>query len=201
MINKILKVSFVCMACAGVLFSANAAPTVKKLGGVAAVPARTDTSSTTSRLGSARLNTNSAKIVKPVAKPTSVSTSTAASTTDSNASRISLGKYLHGANVVKQNANNAAYEDPNLASRDSLILRDQISALEGDVADVKQDMQDHIDNTNVHVSFEEKEVWNNKQDTLTAGDGISINDGVISSAMKIPVGSENAPRTAPMWIE
>jgi hypothetical protein len=115
--------------------------------------------------------------------------------------RISLGKYLHGANVVKQNAAQAAYEDPNLASRDSLILREKLADAEADVADVKQDMQDHINNTDVHVTLGDKDKWNDKQDALTAGEGIVIEENVISSVMKLPVGSENAPRTAPIWIE
>ena len=196
MITKILRLSLIGLVGFGIVSTVDAAPTVKKFGGNNITSVKADNSSV-SRVGSVRLNTSNT--VKPATVKTSVATNS--NTVDSNSSRISLGKYLHGANVVKQNAAQAAYEDPNLASRDSLILRDKISEVEGDVSDIKQEMTDHINNTVVHVTTEDKEIWNEKQDALTAGDGIKIDGRVISSVVKVPVGSEHSTTTVPMWLE
>ena len=195
MVKKILRLSLAGLLCIGFALSANAAATVKKFGGTAVTPTKTSNTSS-SRTGSVRLNASNG--VKAAVKTKTVSN---VNTSDSNASRISLGKYLHGANVVKQNAANSAYEDPNLASRDSLILRDKISANEGEIADVKQEMEDHINNKDIHVTLEDKDVWNGKQDALSAGKGINIEEGVISATMKLPVGSETGERRAAIWVE
>ena len=121
MSGRILKISLVGLLCTCFAWSASAVPTVKKLGTSSAVArsnvsttAKSDTGST-ARTGVARLNTSSTmkpgvKTTTVTAKPTATKTNTTAQTAESGSdARISLGKYLHGANVVKQNAAQAAY--------------------------------------------------------------------------------------------
>nr|MBQ0091106.1 hypothetical protein [Candidatus Enterousia merdequi] len=143
-------------------------------------------------------------VVKSVS--TSASKDTNTNSANTNDARISLGKYLKSTNVVRQNAEQAAYEDAHMTANDMLILRDKVETAQNDLDGMKQDMQGHIENQDVHVTTGDKENWNAKQDALEAGEGVVIEKNeegfnVISSVMKIPVGSETAPRTAPIWIE
>lgn len=65
---------------------------------------------------------------------------------------------------------------------DTAKLKDdlQITALENMMAD-------HIGDTTIHVTAAEKSKWNNKQDKLIAGENITIENNVISTAGEIQV--------------
>ena len=200
--KQILNLSFLGIIGALFLTNADAAPTVKKLGTTNNVVRTTNTgvksdSSNLSRASSARFN--SAKpVVKTTSAPVVKTTNTAVA--DSNDARLSLGKYLHSVNVNK--ATPSGTGTAGVASNDFIELKDRVTKNEADIATATQDFKDHIDDADIHVSLEDKDKWNDKQDALTAGDGIKINDrGVISSVMLLPVGSENAKPSAPIWIE
>lgn len=45
---------------------------------------------------------------------------------------------------------------------------------------ISEDLTEHIENENIHVTTEEKETWTNKQDTLKMGNHIRISNNVIS---------------------
>ena len=199
--KQMLTLSF--LGFLGILFVsiADAAPTVKKLGmsnNTVRTTANTNTGSVAKvdsasgqRLSSVRLNA-----AKPVKTTTAVTTAKTAkvSGADTNESRLSLGKYLHGANVTKTGTS----VTPGTAG----VVSGDFKVLEENVESVKSDFEDHIKNTDIHVSAEEKETWNAKQDALTPSDSVRIsNDGVITSVMLLPVGSENAKPTAPIWIQ
>lgn len=49
-----------------------------------------------------------------------------------------------------------------------------------------ESIADHIANADIHTTSAEKSVWNNKQDTLTAGNGIVIENNVISTTAPVP---------------
>ena len=188
------------------LFDANAVPTVKKLG-VSNNVVRTNNNATTntngssvSRISSTRLNTAKPVKVSSVSSDNYVATKTTnVSVPDSNESRLSLGKYLHSVNVNKPEAIGTT---PSVASKDFIDLTERVSKTEADIETVTQDFEEHIKNEDIHVTLDDKDRWNEKQDALTAGDGIKISDqGVISSVMLLPVGSEDAKPTAPIWIQ
>lgn len=45
---------------------------------------------------------------------------------------------------------------------------------------ISEDLTEHVENENIHVTTEEKETWTNKQDTLKMGNHIRISNNVIS---------------------
>jgi len=201
--HQILKMAFLGFVGACVAFGANAAPTVKKLGTTnvvrtGAATTKTDSGANAGRVSSVRVTPSTSSAFKAVAaapKATVKTTDANAAAADGSAARLSLGKYLNSANVVKSSAS------AELSTHDSVVLRDRVTAVEGDIQTIKQDMSDHAGNNDIHVTVSEKEAWNAKQDELTAGDGISIENSVISADMKVPVGSETGPRTASIWVE
>ncbi len=168
-----------------------AAPTVKKLG--------TNTPSVTASVSAgsampARAASTRFDTAKPVTKANpAVATTSKSSGNAADNSRLSVGKYMQVVHSIKPEAT-AGSGTPGISSGEAVALKDEITS-------TTHGLREHVENTDVHVSASEKETWNEKQDSLTAGDGITIEDSVISSVMNLPVGSENGPRTAPMWIE
>ena len=175
--KTLLKILYFGISICLCFFVANAAPTVKKLGTQAgtnnAAPIKT-TTSTPGRVSSVRFDTTTTT----TAAPKKVSSTNVDSTR-----LLPSSKYLQVAHSLKPATSTGSAITPTPSSED-------ISGL-----------KDHVNNTEVHVTSVEKETWNEKQDPLTAGPGIEIEDNVISATMKLPVGSEDAPRTAPIWVE
>lgn len=192
---------FLCSALIMIPFciNANAVPTVKKLGtsnvsnvsglksGNTATPAR----AASVRFDATKTATKSAPAVVTKAKNTSTE-----NTTDS---RLPSGRYLQVAHSIRTEP--SATVKPTPTSEEMVEVKDRILAAENDIETIKQDLDDHAKDADIHVSVSEKEIWNEKQDALVAGEGIKIEENVISSIMKLPVGSETAPRTAPIWVE
>ncbi len=52
----------------------------------------------------------------------------------------------------------------------------------------KSALTTHTGDTDIHVTAAEKTAWNNKQSALTAGVGISIENGVISVTYGVAAG-------------
>lgn len=202
--KQILNLSFVGIIGALFLTHADAAPTVKKLGTANNVVRTTSAGSAVksegsnlSRVSSARMNT--AKPIKTTVSPVVKTTTADVAVSDTSEARLSLGKYLHGANVSKTNpSGNTA----GVASNDFIELKERVTKTETDIETATQDFKDHIEDADIHVSLDDKDKWNAKQDALTpAEDGtIVIEDGVIRSVVLLPVGKGKTP-SAPMWIE
>ena len=218
--KQILKLSFVSLIGAVLVSGADAAPTVKKLGtgtlassSQVASTAKT-TSVTPARASSVRMNTAGSSIAKTTSlsstkTPTNATKATAASApTNSDEARLSLGKYLHGATIAKQEQSQEAETSTltllNLQARMADAEQD-IDTLESNVGTLTSDLANHTGDTDAHVTAEQKAAWDDKQDQLTAGDGIKIEtkngETVISSLMNIPYGSPDGERTVVMWVE
>ena len=186
--KQIMKIIFSGIIGVMVFANANAAPTVKKLGTQvptnSVAPVKTNTV-TSNRAASVRFDT---------AKTTTAAPKKASPTEVDSSRMLPSSKYLQVAHSVKPGTSTGSGTTPAPSSEEIIVIKDRITAVEND-------MNDHINNTEVHVTASEKEVWNEKQDRLTAGEGIEIEDNVISATMRLPVGSEDAPHTAPIWVE
>lgn len=207
MIKQMLKISLISIL-GLVCVDASAAPIVKKLGGGAvykgtdsAITAKTVSSDDMAGANVARSG-RSTGAIKPATVGKSVATP--------NTSRLSLGKYLHNAGVttgaIKKVSEMAGGTGTGTGSAGVAVDVDAINTsitslngrvdavetgLNNAVANVNESlggMQDdldvvleHVEDTNVHVTAEDKAAWDAKQDALTAGTGISIENGVISA--------------------
>ena len=177
---------------------ANAAPTVKKLG-----TSSVATKSATVKSDSAAVMPNRAASVRfDTSKTVSSAPKKVTSTETDTTARLPASKYLQVVHSVKpENISGSGGVTPTPASGDVIVIKDQLDAVENDVNTLRQDLSDHVNNTDVHVTATEKDVWNDKQERLTPGEGIEIENSVISATMKLPVGSQDAPHTAPIWVE
>jgi len=183
--KNILKISVFSMMGILLLGAADAAPTIKKLGGTVPgvnVTAQKNENLTPARTGSVRLNTSN--VIKTGGVPAAAKINTA-KIPEANAARLSLGKYLHPAGVKAETTSSG----PAVASQDVINLRDKVNVIEGDV-------NTHVSNTDIHVSEEDRQRWN-----LEAGDGITIENGKISADMLLPVNSFDGERKAEIWVE
>jgi hypothetical protein len=208
--KNILKISVVSVVSALLLCNANAAPTVKKLGvsapGLNVTPQKVDNTTSVARVGSLRAKTPAGLGSNSV--PTKIAGSGLSGDTQS---RLALSNYLHGKQKVKTTTSTG----PGVASNEFIELRDHVENTDVSVQNIQQtletvnetvnqtsgDLAEHVQNQDVHVREGERETWNAKQDALTAGPGIDISDGVISSVMSLPVGGEQGQRSAPIWVE
>jgi len=157
--NK-LSFSLVCTACmCGFVGTAVSAPTVKKLGvssnylqsgGTVATPkAAVSAGNTTSaRAPSLRLGTPTVKPVTINKVNTVTDTTPSVGTVDTNANRLSIGKYIHTAGV------NTGYIKQASAAAEAKAQNDDIIELFERVAKLERE----------------------KQDVLTAGTGLTITD-------------------------
>lgn len=64
---------------------------------------------------------------------------------------------------------------------DQTDLKNQLDILDDSIYDIGDDLSDHMLDTVSHVTSTEKSTWDNKQDKLTAGENITIQDNVISA--------------------
>lgn len=196
MTKNILKLSLVGLFGIMAVCVADAAPAVKKLGGVSAAAVASSSSSssaesvTPSRAGAIR-------ITKP---SVAAKANTASAGSNANTSRLSLGKYLHNNSVVKQmtgsgtsigstsgTTNVGGGSSAGLSSSEAVVLQDRVTTTENKITTVEETV------TNLEES---------KQDKLVAGNGITIkDDGTIEAQMLLPVGSEEAVPSAAIWIE
>lgn len=65
---------------------------------------------------------------------------------------------------------------------EDILTEDQGNAINSGITSDKVDeYDDHIKNTDIHVTLEDKEEWSGKQDKLTPGPGISIDDDNVIS--------------------
>ncbi|MBR5903973.1 MAG: hypothetical protein IKZ49_00375 [Alphaproteobacteria bacterium] len=184
--KKELKISVVCLL--GVLsgFNVNAAPSVKMLGGTSAF---SGTSGATSVKSDAQtLRTASIKAGQSgMLKPSGVKAISGEPTT----ARLSLGKFLHNSGVSKgvvkpasEQPASSSNSNTGVSSSELISLQDRVRTIENNVSGIRTNvlgLQDHTNNSGIHVSSEEKAVWNAKQDALTAGSGITISNGIISA--------------------
>ncbi len=204
--KNITKISIVCLFAVAGMGAAQAIPSVRNLGGAGTYAGTSSASAanTNANTNSVRASSLRTSRMGAVAPATVAKTSGA----DSNVARLSLGKLLHNTGVKKgvitpTTTPSTTPTDPTISGSDLTSLQARISAVESSVSN----MNGHISDTNSHVSASDRNNWNSKQDALTAGMGISIENGVISSTggnmenIKIPVGSETATPTATIWIE
>lgn len=163
---KISTVSIVCVLCASVVSGANAASSVRSLGGAgtyssAASASQSGTSTGVARAGSVRVAPTTGKTtsVKPANSPSTSAGRVAASP------RLSLGKYLGGHTAISGGSSNrpgggtgggstgGGTIDPGLAAE----LNNRVNVLEDTVSDLK-------------------DLPETKQDKLTAGNYITIDE-------------------------
>lgn len=163
---KISTVSIVCVLCASVVSGANAASSVRSLGGAgtyssAASASQSGTSTGVARAGSVRVapTTGKTTAVKPANSPSTSAGRVAASP------RLSLGKYLGGHTAISGGSSTrpggstgggstgGGTIDPGLAAE----LNNRVNVLEDTVSDLK-------------------DLPETKQDKLTAGNYITIDE-------------------------
>lgn len=188
MMKQILKISLISIL-GLICVDANAAPLVKKLGtgnsykGTdSAVSAKTVDSVGTSGATVGRVGRSTGTI-----KPTSISKTVATP----NTSRLSLGKYLHSSGVstgaikkVSEMSGSGTGTGSAGVSVDVDAINTSINSLGNRVTAVETataDVPEHLADVDIHVSAEDRANWDAKQDALTAGTGISIDNGVISA--------------------
>ena len=196
--KTLFKILFSLMIVCSFYMQANAAPTVKKLG----TPSAATKSTTVKTDSTAAMPNRAASVRFDTAKTVTSTPKKVTSTETDTTARLPSSKYLQVVHSIKpENTSGTGGVAPTPSSGDVIVIKDQLDAVENDVNTLRQDFDDHVNNTDVHVTVSEKEIWNDKQDALTAGEGIEIENNVISATMKLPVGSEDAPHTAPIWIE
>lgn len=170
---KISTVSIVCVLCASVVSGANAASSVRSLGGAgtyssAASASQSGTSTGVARAGSVRVAPTAGKTtaVKPANSPSTSAGRVSASP------RLSLGKYLGGSTAISGGSSTrpggstgggstgGGTIDPGLAAE----LSNRVNVLEDTVADLKSTSED---------------LGETKQDKIVAGDYIAIENGEV----------------------
>ena len=178
--KELKKISVVCLVSALSVMTADAAPSVRMLGGASsfagttgAVSAKSDTQTLrAASMKSGQTGVLKSAGVKAVNEPVTA--------------RLSLGKFLHNSGVSKgvTPTNSGSSSNAGVSSSELLSLQDRVRTVENSVDGIRTNvlgLQNHTTNTSIHVSAEEKAAWNAKQDALTAGSGITITNGVISA--------------------
>ena len=184
--KNITKISIVCMLSVIGVESAQAIPSVRSLGGAGTYAGTSSATVANTKAGTGSLRASSLRAGRIGVTPATVSK---VSASDSSAARLSLGKLLHNTGIKKgviQPTPTTPSTGPTISDGDLTSLQNRIHAIESDVANMTSrvsEAREHILDTNSHVSTSDRDKWNAKQDALTAGSGISIENGVISSTV------------------
>ena len=186
--KNITKISIVCMLSVIGVESAQAIPSVRSLGGAGTYAGTSSATVAKTKAGTGSLRASSLRAGRIGVTPATVSK---VSASDSSAARLSLGKLLHNTGIKKgiiqpTTTPTTPSTEPTVSDADLTSLQNRIHAIETDVANMTSrvsEAREHILDTNSHVSTSDRDKWNAKQDALTAGSGISIENGVISSTV------------------
>ena len=120
-------------------------------------------------------------------------TSTKVSNYDSHLENISNPHNVTAEQIGLGNVDNTADLDKPIstATQNALDLKaddsdlqtalESLEAVSEDLSDISENLSEHIADVNSHVTAQEKEQWTGKQDALTAGQNIQIDNGVISA--------------------
>lgn len=184
-----------CALCAGVLSDAFAAPSVKRLGGMntytgtsGAVSAKANANSTTnsgSRLSSVRTNrsTNKTTSIKPTTSGTAA-----------NASRLSVGQYLHNAGVVSGKIK------PISGSSGSSITPSGIDDIRNDIADLRNLITNtYVTKTEIQNNYYTTEQINNTYATKTEVNTVSDKVSGIDERLTAVENSSSSANTVDDW--
>ena len=186
--KNITKFSIICALSVIGLESAHAIPSVRSFGGAGTYAGTSSATVANTNSNAGSLRASSLRAGKIGVTPATVSKTFGS---DSNVARLSLGKLLHNTGVKKgvitptTTPTNPSSE-PTISGGDLTSLQDRIRAIETNVSNMTgriTEAREHILDTNSHVSASDRNNWNAKQDALTAGSGISIENGVISSTV------------------
>lgn len=192
----------------GIVADASAVPTVRKLGAgtsvsgsTTAVKASTSSGSTSSSLPSraSSVRAKGVSTVKSQVKTTSAKTTSASD----SAARLSVGKYIHGAGVSTGVIQPVATTNTNVSSDEVLNLTDRISSLENSVESKQNSLTagDGIVIENNKVSIDTNI---NKSSTGEIVKDIDYDNGVLTVTkgdITIPVGEYESITRAKIWIE
>ncbi|MBQ7409171.1 MAG: hypothetical protein IJV03_01260 [Alphaproteobacteria bacterium] len=186
--KNITKISIVCMLSVIGVESAQAIPSVRSLGGAGTYAGTSSATVANTKADTGSLRASSLRAGRIGVTPATVSK---VSASDSSAARLSLGKLLHNTGIKKgiikpTTTPTTPSTEPTVSGGDLTSLQNRIHAIESDVANMTSrvsEAREHILDTNSHVSASDRNNWNAKQDALTAGSGISIETGVISSTV------------------
>ena len=203
MMKNITKISLVCLLAVTGINSASAVPSVRKLGGISSYAG-----TTSATVADTNANTNSARMASFRSGGTAHVAAVKSSDANSSKARLSLGKLLHNKGVSKgfitpssQNSGTTTPTDTSISGSDLTSLQNRIYNVEASVSSMSNQVQEaknHTLNNDIHVSASDRANWNAKQNALTAGSGILIENGVIS-ATNIGGGSDVTAEEKAVW--
>lgn len=204
MMKNITKISLVCLLAVTGINSASAVPSIRKLGGIGSYAG-----TTSATVADTNANTNSVRMASFRSGGTAHIANTKSSDANSNKARLSLGKLLHNSGVSKgiitpSSQNSGSSNTPtntSISGSDLASLQNRIYNVEASVSSMSNQVQEaknHTLNNDVHVSASDRNNWNAKQNALTAGSGIIIENGVIS-ATNVGGGSNVTAEEKAIW--